>query len=104
MAKVYITIGYAETLESRPGIWEEVITEHDYYGDMIKSFIKYTSSDKVNDDVGIYNDISIIADTYAFKKMHLMKYAKIGEIKWKISNVEIAYPRLKITLGGVYND
>lgn len=104
MAKVYVTVGYADTVETVPGVWTDEITERNYYGDILRAFINYKSSDKVNDDVGISNEISIVADLFAYEKFHLMRYAKIGEVKWKITNVEVMYPRLKLTLGGVYND
>ena len=32
MARYYGRIGYAETVETIPGVWEEVITERNYYG------------------------------------------------------------------------
>lgn len=36
MAKWFGKIGYAVTSETRPGIWEEVIVERNYYGDMTR--------------------------------------------------------------------
>ena len=32
MAKFYGVIGYAKRVETEPGVWEEVITEREYYG------------------------------------------------------------------------
>ena len=37
MAKWFGTIGFADTVEIRPGVWEEQITEAKYYGDVIKN-------------------------------------------------------------------
>ena len=103
MAKFYGTIGYAKTVETMPGVWTEQITERDYYGDVIKNSRRLQSSDKVNDDININNQISIVADPYAINNFHSMRYAEFMGAKWKISDVEVQYPRLLLTLGGLYN-
>lgn len=103
MAKYYGKIGYAETVETKPGIWEEQITVHNHYGDVIKNSRRLQSADKVNDDVTVSNQLSIVADPYAMNNFHSMRYAEFMGTKWKISNVEVQYPRLILTLGGLYN-
>lgn len=37
MAKWYGMIGYAETVETTPGNWDEQLTERPYYGDVIRN-------------------------------------------------------------------
>lgn len=103
MAKFYGAIGYAKTVETMPGVWTEQITERDYYGDVIRNSRRLQSSDKVNDDININNQISIVADPYAINNFHSMRYAEFMGAKWKISDVEVQYPRLLLTLGGLYN-
>ena len=103
MAKFYGAIGYAKTVETMPGVWTEQITERDYYGDVIRNSRRLQSSDKVNDDINISNQISIVADPYAINNFHSMRYAEFMGAKWKISDVEVQYPRLVRSLGGLYN-
>ena len=103
MAKFYGAIGYAKTVETMPGVWTEQITERDYYGDVIRNSRRLQSSDKVNDDISISNQISIVADPYAINNFHSMRYATYMGVKWKIKGVEYNHPRLILTLGGVYN-
>lgn len=103
MAKFYGKIGYANTVETKPGVYEEQIVERSYYGDLIRNTRRLQSADKVNDDINISNEISIVADPYATNNFHTMRYAVFMGTKWKISNVEVSYPRLILTLGGVYN-
>ena len=103
MAKYYGKIGYAETVETDPGVWTEQIIERSYYGDMIRNIRRLQSAEQVNDNINIANDLSIIADPYAINNFHSMRYAEFMGAKWKISNVEVQYPRLILTLGGVYN-
>lgn len=103
MAKYYGKIGYAETAETNPGVWTEQIIERSYYGDMIRNTRRLQSAEQVNDNINIANDLSIIADPYAINNFHSMRYAEFMGAKWKISNVEVQYPRLILTLGGLYN-
>lgn len=96
-------IGYANTKETEPGIWEELITERKYCGDVIRNFRKLQSSGNVNDNINVSNQISIIADPYATQNFHSIRYLIYMGTKWKVTDVEIQYPRLLLTLGGVYN-
>ena len=103
MAKFYGVIGYGDTVEVEPGIWEDQIVEHEYYGDLIKNTRKLESSGGINDDINIMNNISIVADPYANKNFNNMRYVTFMDTKWKIKNIEVEYPRLIFTLGDVYN-
>lgn len=104
MAKFYGSIGYAVTAETRPGVWEEQITERTYYGDLVRDTRRLQSSETLNDDISIANEISIVADPFANENFYSMRYVVFRGAKWKISNVEVQYPRLILTIGGVYND
>lgn len=104
MAKWYGVIGYAETAETEPGLWEEEIVERPYYGDLIRNTRRLQNSSSINDNVEISNELSIVADPYANQNFYSMRYAEFMGAKWKISSVEVQYPRLILTLGGLYND
>lgn len=103
MAKWYGTIGYADTVETTPGVWTEQITERKYYGDLTRNTRRLKTADKLNDDINIVNELSIVADPYAINNFHSMRYAEFMGAKWKINNVEVQHPRLVLTLGGVWN-
>lgn len=103
MAKFFGAIGYAETKETTSGVWEEQITERTYYGDLTRNTRRLQTSDKLNDDINVTNEISIVADPFAYQNFHSMKYIVFMGAKWKIESVEVQYPRLILTIGGVYN-
>lgn len=104
MAKFYGVIGYANTVEVEPGVWEDEITERNYAGDVIRNTSRWsTSSDSTNDDLNVNNQISIISDPFANQNFHTMKYIEFMGTKWKITSVEVQYPRLILNVGGVYN-
>lgn len=103
MAKWYGVIGYAVTVETDPGVWEDTITERSYYGDTIRNTRMLQNSGEVNDNVNISNQISIVADPYANQNIYAMRYIEFMGTKWKITNVDVQYPRLILTIGGVWN-
>lgn len=103
MSKWYGNVGYAETVETEPGLWEEQITERPYYGDVLSSRWLRQNSGGVNDNINVNNQISIVADPYASSHCSSMKYVEFMGTRWRISNVEVQYPRLILTIGGVYN-
>lgn len=104
MTKFFGKIGYAMTQETKPGVWTDQIIEHEYYGDLLRNSYRFQTSDKVNDDVLIANEFSIIADSFAKDNFHLMRYIEFEGTKWKITNVEVRCPRLNLTVGGIYNE
>ena len=103
MAKWFGKIGFAETKETNPGVWEEVITVREYYGDVTRNTRRFQSSENLNDNIVVSNDISIVADPYAIQNFHAMRYIEFMGAKWKINNVEVSCPRLILTLGEIYN-
>ena len=103
MAKFYGVIGFAETKETKPGVWTEEIIERNYYGDLTRNTRRLQSADQLNDNINVENNISIVSDPYANENFHAMRYVKFMGTRWKISNVEVQYPRLILTTGGVHN-
>lgn len=104
MAKFYGPIGFAEMVETSPGVFQPQITERGYYCEVISFNSNWTSSsDSTNDDLIIDNQFSILADPFASQKFHTMKYIEFMGAKWKIKKVQPKYPRLILTTGGVYN-
>ena len=104
MAKFYGKIGYIQTVESEPGYWEEKAIEREYYGDITRNTSRYQQDGHVNENIVINNVLSIVADPYANENFQHMRYVEWMGAKWKISNIEVQYPRLILTLGGIYHE
>ena len=96
-------IGYQHTEETKPGVWTPVTIEKKYYGDLTRMMKLSQTANQVNDNININNTLSIVADPYANEHYFEMKYATLSGTKWKITSVEVKYPRLILSLGGVYN-
>lgn len=103
MAKFYGKVGFLRTEESAPDVYSEVLTERLYKGDVIRNQKRYQSSESLNDDVVLSNNISIVADNYANENVFAIRYVMYKGVPWKVTNAEIQRPRIILTLGGKYN-
>ena len=103
MARWYGVIGFAKSVETSPSVWTDEITERAYRGEVMRNTRKLQSANQVNDDINIANEFSIVADAFAKQNFHSMQYLVYMGTKWKITDVQVEFPRLKLTVGGVYN-
>lgn len=103
MAKFHGKIGYAQSTETAPGVWTDVITEREYFGDALRESRQWQNSGQLNDNLVVGNRISIVADDYATTNFAAMRYVIWLGVYWKVSSVEVNRPRLILSLGGVYN-
>lgn len=103
MSKYFGKIGFGVTEETRPGVYEQKMTVKEYYGDIVRNSRRLENGGKVNDDLNINMNLSIVADPFAYQNFHQLKYVEYIGAKWKATSVEPQFPRLIITLGGVYN-
>ena len=105
MGKWYGKIGFSETVETEPGIWEDRITEREYYGETIRNWSKkFQFSSGVNDDISLSNSISILADPFVVKNLGNIRYINFMGSNWKVIDVEVQYPRMILAIGGLYNE
>lgn len=108
MAKYYGMIGFGITIETdpvnRPGVYEMVVEEHPYYGDVLSNNRRYERADGLNDDLNIRNEFSILADPFAIENFSAMRYLTWLGSKWKITDVKVDFPRMTLSVGGVWNE
>lgn len=102
MNKYFGKIGFSVGEETRPGVWTGIV-EREYYGDVTKLSVRTLTADKVNDNINVSNEISIVADPYAYMNFCNMRYIEFMGAKWKINSVQVQYPRLILTIGDLYN-
>ena len=103
MAKWFGKVGYAIAGETKPDVWEDIITEREYFGDAIRITRRLEGTDEIIDDLAISVTISIVADPYAYNNFHTIKYVEYMGNLWKVTSVDPAYPRLNLNLGGLYH-
>jgi len=104
MAKWYGKVGFAETRETDLDEWTEVIIERPYPGDILSILRSMQVGSEINNDITISNKISFITDPYARQNFHNIRYVTYMGSKWRVTNVNVEYPRLTLTLGGIWTD
>lgn len=109
MARFSGNIGFLITEETdpvnHPGVWKEVIKERHYYGDVLSNSRRWDQNGNFNDNLVINNRISIVANAFARENFGAMKFVRwYGGIAWEITNAEIQYPRIILTIGGQYHE
>lgn len=90
--------------ETTPGVWTPQITEKKYTGDILRNRRNFQQAqDQVNDNLTISNQFSILSDLYLRENLDSVRYIEWNGTKWAVSNVDIDYPRINLTVGGVYH-
>lgn len=103
MAKFYGMLGYVETTEVRPSVFVEEAAERPCVGDIVRNYRRVENGLGINDDINLSNQLSIVADPYAMDHYFAIRYVKWNGGCWKVTGVEIQWPRLLLTIGGLYN-
>lgn len=103
MARFYGKVGYGAEEDKGNGVWETVITEKYYSGEVVRNLRRVDPAEKVNNDLATSNSISIVSDDYANQHFFAIRYVEWAGTLWNVTNVEQASPRLILGLGGVYN-
>ena len=103
----YGKIGYVEQVETdpvnAPSVYKSVVTEVSYRGEIMRNDRRWNDGNSVNGEIRVSNQISILSDPYIIANFHNIRYAEFMGTLWCVTDVEVQYPRLVLTLGGVYN-
>lgn len=101
--KFYGEVGYVETEETAPGVYEEVSHEILCRGDITRNSKKWEQGIGLNDDINISNQFSLVLHPLLLEHFINLRYIHWMGTNWKITSIELAPPRLIIQVGGVYN-
>ena len=103
MTRWYGKVGFVQTVETEPGVWEPQVTERDYYGDVLANVRRWDQKlDSSNGDISLNNQLSIVCDAFAMETWAFLKWVEYGGAKWKVTSVSVDFPRLVLSFGGVY--
>lgn len=103
MEKWFGKIGFSQSVQTKPGLYEDQIVEGEYYGELTNTVGRPETTEKVVNNIKINNTLSIVADPFAFQNFYSIKYAEYLGVKWKVTAVEVQYPNLILSMGEVYN-
>lgn len=104
MARWYGVVGFVIPVKTAPGVWQESEPEeHPYSGDKTNWRSSYQNSGQVIDDIKIDFTIEIIADPFAYANFAHIRYIEYLGQKWKVTGADPTnYPRIALTVGGLY--
>jgi len=98
-------IGFVRTIADEGSVWREEVIEKSKKGDFVRDARRWEKPTEVNDSITISDEIEIVADSYMLDNYAFIKYVVIRGVKWKVNYIDISRrPRIKLTLGGVYNE
>jgi hypothetical protein len=103
MTRFYGKVGYADPVETSPGVHEEVITEKSYFGEVTRADRTLDGGDSVNPKITVGNAISVVADAFAEEHFQDIRYVEWAGNLWTVTSVEVQRPRLLLTLGEQYH-
>lgn len=102
--RYYGKIGYWDTVEVKPGLFENQMIYKTYKGDVLRNYKRNQDGSKVNSDLSVNNQISIVADPYAREHFFKIKCVEWQGALWKVSSVEVQWPRLILEIGGLLDE
>ena len=98
-------LGFTNTQEISPSVWDEVIVEKPYYGDIYRKMRQLNDSGYINGEINYQMEVSVLADPYLRNHIDTLRYVTVDSTKWTVTGVDpTTYPRLTLSIGGVYND
>lgn len=103
MAKYHGKIGFVTFKETSPSVISEDPIEREYFGDVTRISKRWEKGEHLNDNLQVNNQFSIVADAYARDNLFAIRYITWMGSKWQVTSAEVQYPRLILTIGGVYN-
>ncbi len=104
MSKFRGKIGFVKDVETTPGVWEPVVTEKMARGDIIRLDRRWDKPNEVEDHLTISEEISIVVSSYIKDNLSYIKYVEYLGVKWRVTSITPAYPRIRLSLGGEYNE
>ena len=103
MAKWAGKIGFAETVKGDDDITRTTIIERSFKGDVLQDYRNWEDSERINGNINISNRISVVAKDYMLTHLQYMRYVTWQGAKWRIKSISVAYPRVVLLLGDLYN-
>lgn len=105
--RFYGAVGYATSVEATPGVWTDVITEINYFGDVIRATRRldppFSVPPTLNSNLSLENQFSVLADAMAYDNFRNIRYVRWENTNWTVTSAEIVRPRLTLTIGEPWN-
>lgn len=102
MGKLICNIGFGINQEVEPDIHDDDIIERQYRGEILRNARRFEQMDSLSGGVQINNQLSLLGDSFLFEHLTDIRYVTHRNQRWT-ATIEEQYPRITVTLGGLYN-
>lgn len=96
-------LGVSEQTEVSPGVWEEVITEHDFLGTVTSRSEAVDQGDTVLPRYQITTTVSGLARGVGLLDNSNLRYLTYAGSRWSIRTDQTKYPKLLLYIGEEYH-
>lgn len=103
MAKFYGPVGFVMQVETERGVWEDKVFARNYAGDILQNHRRVDSTETLSNNTSLNNRISIVADDFALQNIPYIRYVYWNKSPFVVTMADYQYPRIILTLGGLYN-
>ena len=103
MAKFAGSVGFITEVESSPGIWTPSELVQVMYGDVLRTASTLQGSSGQNKNIVLQHRISLVGDPHAIMNFYDIRWVEYQGAKWEVTLIEVARPRIIVTLGGIWN-
>lgn len=103
MARFSGIVGFVESVETIPSIFEDKVTEVRCSGNFLDNTQRWEQNEGLNDDIDVTARLSVVVGPDLLDKFYLMRYVHLYGKRWEIKKSIQKRPRVIITVGGIYN-
>ena len=101
MARYSGLLGFYQTVEMAPGVWEDKITEHHCTGSIDHISRRYGEKDSIDRDITVTMAVSMIMNqNFDYSKVRYITY---NGVRWAVNTIEFKRPRVTLHFGGIWN-
>lgn len=97
-------IAFSDQHETEPGVWEDEPVVRDYFGDVLKNYKRDNTTSTMNSEISVSNQLSVVADPFLLNSFHKILYVEFMGAKWRVSSVDVQYPRMILDFGGLFKE
>lgn len=104
MGKFFGTIGLVIMEQTAPGVYMPKTVTKSCYGEVLNVTKRWQgAAEQVNDNLNIDSRISILSNKFLTENLSHIRFVEWMGALWKVTSVELSYPRIILSIGGVYN-
>lgn len=96
-------IGFATKAQTSPGVWEDVITERDYIGDVLQRTERLEQGDSIIPRYYTTTSLSVLSDGVLRERYSDVRYVTFRGERWTVQSIIHKFPRMEMFLSEGYN-